>query len=129
MAVAGGDDVLLMQNDFPTDILPWLALEDRGVSVRQIKPAAWILTPEEVEAALTPRTKIVCLSHVHTFSGHMIDAPGIAEICRRHGVIFVLNIVQSLGNRPWMWRRWEPMPLWLSGTSGYADLMARAFVG
>ncbi len=95
-----GDDVLLMENDFPTDILPWLALEDRGVSVRQIKPAGWVLTPEEVESNLRPDTKVVCLSHVHTFSGHMIDAPAISALCRRRGITFVLNVVQSLGNRP-----------------------------
>ncbi|MBZ0167448.1 MAG: aminotransferase class V-fold PLP-dependent enzyme [Candidatus Omnitrophica bacterium] len=95
-----GDDVLLMENDFPTDILPWLALTERDVSVRQVKPKNWIFTPEELEESLLPQTRVVCLSHVHTFSGHMLDAAKIASICRRHGVIFVLNVVQSLGNRP-----------------------------
>lgn len=95
-----GDDIVLMQNDFPTDILPWLALEDRGVSVRQVKPAGWVLTPEEVKDALRPETKLLCLSHVHTFSGHILDAAAIADICRQRGVVFVLNVVQSLGNRP-----------------------------
>jgi len=33
-----GDEILLMQNDFPTDILPWLALEQKGVKVLQIPP-------------------------------------------------------------------------------------------
>ncbi|MCA9403571.1 MAG: aminotransferase class V-fold PLP-dependent enzyme [Candidatus Omnitrophica bacterium] len=95
-----GDDVLLMENDFPTDILPWLALEDRGVTVRQVKPAGWVLTAEEIAQNITPRTRVVCLSHVHTFSGHMIDAPAVAAVCRQHGILFVLNVVQSLGNRP-----------------------------
>lgn len=95
-----GDEILLMENDFPTDILPWLALEDRGVTVRQVKTAGWVLTPEEVAENLSPRTRVVCLSHVHTFSGHMIDAPAVADLCRERGVAFVLNVVQSLGNRP-----------------------------
>lgn len=95
-----GEDIILMQNDFPTDILPWLWLEKKGVTVRQIKPQKHVLSPEEVRAAIVPSTRVVCLSHVHTFSGHVLDIEQIGAICRQHKIIFVVNFSQSLGTRP-----------------------------
>lgn len=95
-----GDEVLLMQNDFPTNILPWLALEKKGVKVRQECPKNRVFSVEEIEQFLTPQTRLLCLSHVHTFSGMMLDVKGISEICRKKGVLFVLNLSQSLGTMP-----------------------------
>src|SRR5665213_1942020 len=31
-----GDEIILLQNDFPTDILPWLSLQDKGIVVHQL---------------------------------------------------------------------------------------------
>lgn len=95
-----GDEVLLMQNDFPTDILPWLALEKQGIIVRQLKSQGPVLTPQELAAAVSPQTKVVCLAHVHTFSGHILDVRAIGELCRKNGIIFVLNLSQSAGCMP-----------------------------
>src|SRR3989338_10883280 len=66
------DEILLMQNDFPSDILPWLALKDKGVVVRQIPVKSHVIEPQELMENLTPATKLVCLPHVHTFSGHIV---------------------------------------------------------
>ena len=95
-----GDEVLLMRNDFPTDILPWLALEEQGVKVLQLASRGPVIEPEEILKAITPATRVVCLPHVHTFSGHILDVPAIAKICRRRNIIFVLNVSQSLGYIP-----------------------------
>jgi len=95
-----GDEVLVMQNDFPTNILPWLGLERKGVIVKQIKPRERMLQAEEIQEEITPRTRIICLSHVHSFSGHRLEVEEISKLCRSHGIKFVLNIVQSLGNMP-----------------------------
>lgn len=95
-----GDEVLLMQNDFPTDILPWLALEKKGVRIRQIRARGPIITPEEIEEAATERARVVCLAQVHSFSGHRLDVARVAEICRARGLRLILNISQSAGAEP-----------------------------
>lgn len=95
-----GDEILVMQNDFPTNILPWLGLERKGVVVKQIKPREWMLKPQEIEQEISTRTRLICLSHVHSFSGHALDVEGVSSLCRSRGIRFVLNIVQSLGNMP-----------------------------
>ena len=44
-----GDEIILLQNDFPTDILPWLSLQQKGVVVHQLKAQKHELTPQELE--------------------------------------------------------------------------------
>lgn len=95
-----GDEILCMQNDFPTNILPWLTLKDKGVVVKQWAPRALMWQPEELRAALTPQTRAVCLSHVHTFSGIKADVDALSQICQERGVLLFLNVAQSVGSFP-----------------------------
>ncbi len=96
-----GDEVLVMAGDFPADILPWLALEQRqDVTVRRIRPAHRVIEPEDLIAALGPRTRLLCTTWVHSFSGYTIDLAGLGKICREHGIIFLLNVSQGLGAAP-----------------------------
>lgn len=95
-----GDEIALMQNDFPADILPWLALEQGGVAVRQIKAREKVLQPEELLENITGRTRLFCISHVHTFTGVALDIGRFAQICKEKGILFVLNLSQSAGTMP-----------------------------
>jgi cysteine desulfurase/selenocysteine lyase len=95
-----GDEVVVPANDFPSDVLPWLSLRDRGVEVRLVAPEAEVLTPDEVEAALTPRTRVVCLTWVHSFSGRVVDLAGVGRACRSRGVWLVVNGSQAVGAMP-----------------------------
>ncbi len=94
------DEILLMQNDFPTNILPWLSLENKGVKVLQIKPSGPVLSEEELSQNITPKTRLFCISHVHTFTGVKLDIEKFAAICQRRKIIFVVNISQSAGTMP-----------------------------
>jgi cysteine desulfurase/selenocysteine lyase len=95
-----GDEIITMQNDFPTNILPWLALEEQGVKVIQVKPAGKVLMPEELKKNITAKTKLVCMSHVHSFSGYKLNVEEFGKICQSKGIIFVANLSQSLGSFP-----------------------------
>ena len=95
-----GDEVLLLKDDFPSDILPWLTLAERGVSTRFIEPRNFVPQVDELIANITPATKLFCVTLVHSFSGYAVDARAMAEVCRAQGVKFVLNASQALGARP-----------------------------
>jgi cysteine desulfurase/selenocysteine lyase len=95
-----GDEVLLVPGDFPSDILPWLALEDRDVRIRYVPCAGPIPTPEELEASLTSNTRIFCITWVHSFSGTVCDLDALGQRCRSNGTRFVVNASQAVGARP-----------------------------
>jgi cysteine desulfurase / selenocysteine lyase len=58
-----------------------------------------VISPSELLAAITPRTKLFCTTWVHSFSGHSIDIDGLGEICRARNVLFVVNGSQAIGAR------------------------------
>jgi selenocysteine lyase/cysteine desulfurase len=100
LGLGAGDEVIVARNDFPSDVLPFLSLEPQGVVVKQLEPAGQVLTVDEISAEFTPRTRVVCLTWVHSFSGHVVDLDAIGELCRARGVLFVVNGSQGVGGIP-----------------------------
>jgi len=97
---SSGDEVLLVEGDFPSDILPWLDLSRKGVKIRAVKPKKRGLQPDDILRNIGIRTKLLCTSWVFSFAGHTIDLPAIGEICRQKGIKLVLNCSQAIGARP-----------------------------
>ncbi len=96
-----GDEVVCYHGDYPANVYPWLELRRRGVTVRYLEPdAAGEITPELVERALTPRTKLVALASAHFFSGYRIDVEAIGALLTARGVLFSLDAIQTLGAFP-----------------------------
>lgn len=96
-----GDEVLCYHGDYPANVYPWLELRRRGVIVRYLEPAApGEITPELVERALAPRTKLVALASAHFFTGYRIDVEAIGALLHARGVLFSLDAIQTLGAFP-----------------------------
>jgi len=96
-----GDEVLCYHGDYPANVYPWLDLRRRGVTVRYLQPAApGEITPELVERALSPRTKLVALASAHFFTGYRIDVEAIGALLHSRGILFSLDAIQTLGAFP-----------------------------
>ena len=100
LELPGGSEIIVAANDFPSDILPWLRLQEDGVQVRMLEPEGEVLTADEVEAAFTRRTRAVCLTWVHSFSGCVLDLDAVGAVCRQHDAWFIVNGSQAVGARP-----------------------------
>lgn len=95
-----GDEILLVEGEFPATVFPWRVLEHQGVVLRFLRAREGDAPdPAEVEAAITPNTRVVCTSWVNSFTGHAIDVEAVGGVCRAAGVVFVLNASQALGAR------------------------------
>lgn len=95
-----GDEVLVIDGDYPATILPWQRLADRGVRVRKLRPAATALSAQELAAAIGPRTRLVAVTWVSSFTGYALDLHALGTVCRESGVLLVVNASQALGARP-----------------------------
>jgi selenocysteine lyase/cysteine desulfurase len=98
-----GDEVLVVEGDFPTSVVTWLPLRRQGVRVRRLVPsggAANGFGADELAAALRPETRVFCTSWVFSFSGHALDLEPLGRLCRERGVTFVVNGSQAVGARP-----------------------------
>ena len=96
-----GDEVVFNGDDYPANVYPWTALASRGVVPKELHPdQPGEITPQLVEAALTPRTKLVALASCHYLSGRRIDVSAIGRLLREKGVLFSLDAIQTLGAAP-----------------------------
>ncbi len=92
-----GDEVLLVRGDFPSVVLPWLGLERRGITVRHLDSP---LGADELANTISSRTRVLCTTWVHSFTGVALDLDAIGALCRERGVWFIVNGAQAVGARP-----------------------------
>ena len=95
-----GDEVVTTATEFPANLTPWLALERRGVVVRRLPTRDGAFDPEELERALSARTRLACVSLVAFHTGFLADAAAIGALCRSRGVLFGLDGIQAVGAVP-----------------------------
>jgi len=91
------DEVLLMKDDFPSMILPWMVLSElRGFKVR-VLPVATFQDPDRLKKEFTAQTKFAGCSHVMFNTGLQLPVGELGKIARAHGVLFMADISQSFG--------------------------------
>lgn len=95
-----GDEVLLIDGDFPATVMTWLPLRERGVEVRLLRPETWPPSPAEIESSFGERTRVFCSSWVFSFFGSALDIAAVGRLCRSNDVLFVVNGSQAIGARP-----------------------------
>lgn len=59
-----------------------------------------LISPEQVKAAITPRTILISVMHANNEIGTIQPIHEIAEIARRHGIAFHSDAAQSVGKYP-----------------------------
>ncbi|MBV8372057.1 MAG: aminotransferase class V-fold PLP-dependent enzyme [Candidatus Eremiobacteraeota bacterium] len=92
-----GDEVLLCDNEFPANAIPWLALRRGGVRVRLLATGVERLTPERLAREISPRTRAVALSWVSYADGYRHDLAALSEIAHAAGALLCVDGIQGLG--------------------------------
>ncbi len=96
-ALKGHGGVLAMRDEFPSSTMPWLNL---GYKVAFAEPMDGRYPIEAIERSIRPGTKILVSSYVQYRTGFRQDLEALGRLCRRKGLIFVLNSTQALGAMP-----------------------------
>ncbi len=101
LPVARGQDLVVLQDQFPSNVYPWLELAaERGAEVVTIpkgRTQGW--TPRILDA-IKRNTAIVALPHCHWTDGSLIDLEAVGRRCRETGTALVLDLTQSIGALP-----------------------------
>jgi cysteine desulfurase / selenocysteine lyase len=96
-----GDEVVCYLDDYPANVYPWTDLQRQGVTVRFLKPEhPGAITPDLVEAALSPQTRLVALASCHYLSGFRLEVDAIGQLLRSRGILFCLDAIQTVGAFP-----------------------------
>ena len=93
-----GDEVVSTSTEHPGCLAPLHNLSRRfGVEVRLIPPP---ITAEKIEASLTPKTRLVALSHVDWTTGEVLPLTEICALARELDIPTLVDGAQSVGNIP-----------------------------
>ena len=97
-----GDEVLITDQEHASGLLPWFYLRDRfGIVVKTVTlPADGHGIPELFEAQMTPRTRLVCVSHASWCTGLLLPVREIAAAAHRHGSAVLIDGAQGPGHLP-----------------------------
>ncbi|MBV8553230.1 MAG: aminotransferase class V-fold PLP-dependent enzyme [Acidobacteriaceae bacterium] len=100
-----GDEILISDQEHPGGRSSWLLAEKRhGAVVRMVKLPRPAHSQAEifdiVAKSITPRTRVIAISHVITVSGAIVPAKQIADEAQRRGIFTVFDGAQALGHIP-----------------------------
>lgn len=97
-----GDVVTAIDQDYPSNILPWMLLNERkGIAFEKLSLKDQLIpTPEWLAKNLSPKTKIFNISHVTFDSGKKMDLLGIGKLMKERDILFCVDATQSLGGMP-----------------------------
>jgi cysteine desulfurase/selenocysteine lyase len=123
-----GDEVVLGDNEFPANVIPWLGLRRRGVDVRLLPMREARLTPERLERELSPRTRVVTVSWVSYADGYRHDLAGLAAVAHEAGALLCVDAMQGLGVFPLDVRTLGIDALYAGGAKWMLGLHGAAFL-
>ncbi len=94
-----GDQVVISDEEFPSNRVVWEALQPQGVEVIQVSLAG--ADPEgALLAACGPRTRLLAISAVQYASGLRLDLVRLGAGCQQRGVLLCVDAIQQLGALP-----------------------------
>ncbi len=97
-----GDEVLSNDQNHASNHDAWkVRARRKGFTVNTLPVRVPLASGDEfisqVEKAITPRTKVIALTHVSSFAGMMFPAREVSELARRRGIWLHLDGAQSFG--------------------------------
>ncbi len=95
-----GDNVVIPDRGFPANVYPWLNLSSEGVEVRRVPETDGRIPLECLLNAVDERTRVLSVSSVEFASGFRHNLREIGRFCRARGVLFFVDVIQSLGVLP-----------------------------
>ena len=92
-----GDNVIIANIEYPSNVYPWMNLKDRGVEVRFIEARDGRIETSAIEKLIDRRTRLISLSSVQFSNGFRLDLDGLCELRDKHAVLVHLDAIQHLG--------------------------------
>ncbi|MEZ4522077.1 MAG: aminotransferase class V-fold PLP-dependent enzyme [Thermomicrobiales bacterium] len=97
-----GDEIILTDQEHPTGLLPWFNLRNR--TDVELKFVPLTDDPDELldrfKDAMSPRTKLLSLSHVTAENGLRLPAKEIVDLAHANGAQVLFDGAQSVGQFP-----------------------------
>lgn len=95
-----GDNVVSVEMEFPANVLPWMNLESRGVTLRRVADEDGRVPFDRLVRSVDNRTRLVAISAVQWSNGCRTDLNRLGEFCKEKGILLFVDAIQALGVHP-----------------------------
>lgn len=97
-----GDEVIVFQDNHPSNLTAWHEKAKRFgfkvVEIKQVNPHPGMeYYLDAYKKAITPRTKVLTLTHLSSSVGDLFPAKELCALAREHGVMSLVDGAQSFG--------------------------------
>jgi cysteine desulfurase/selenocysteine lyase len=99
---AKDDEVITSEMEYATNMIGFLNLRKHcGIQIKVVpNDARGNFSMAAFEDLLSPRTKLIAITHIASTAGNILPAAEIGKIARRHGILYLLDACQSAGHIP-----------------------------
>ena len=100
--IGEGDEIIISAMEHHSNIVPWQFLcEERGAKLKVLPfDDDGVLCLDQLESLITPRTKIVAVTHVSNTLGTCNPVADIIRIAHAHSVPVMLDGAQAVAHQP-----------------------------
>lgn len=95
-----GDNIVISDQEFPSNRIVWASLADRGVTVHQVDLGSADSPEQALIKRIDEKTKLLAISSVQYSTGLRMDLALLGQYCRQHGILFCVDAIQSIGAEP-----------------------------
>ncbi len=92
-----GDNVVISNQEFPSNRIVWEALKRYGVEVRAVDLNQADTPEQALINACDQQTRLLSISSVQYATGLRIQLPLLGEHCQQHDILFCVDAIQSIG--------------------------------
>lgn len=100
LTLGPGDEIVVIQDDFPANQIPWYRQERRGARVIVVPRREGRVELSDILDRLTPSTRVVAVPFVLFDSGQRLDLPALGAALADHPTLFCVDAIQGLGAFP-----------------------------
>ncbi len=96
-----GDHVITSSMEHNSVMRPLRALEREGIELAVVPCSReGFLDPAEIQKAIRKNSRMVVLNHGSNVVGTLLPLEPVGEICRKHGILFLVDAAQTAGAIP-----------------------------
>lgn len=95
-----GDNVVVPEGEFPSNLWPWLNQRAKGVEVRIVDRHRGEARIDDLIERADGRTRMIAASWVGFASGNRLDLEQLVDRAHRRGILVFLDAIQGLGIYP-----------------------------
>jgi selenocysteine lyase/cysteine desulfurase len=92
-----GDNVVLPDQEFPSNRIVWESLQRFGVEVRKVSLEQGMSPEDALLGACDRRTRLIAVSSVQYATGLRLELHRLGHYCRKQGILLCVDAIQSLG--------------------------------